>query len=239
YLAVPQSSGNDRSLESEDQLPMAFNRDGSQVLVLLGLSRAAINANGTLAWKPPLGGKARPILQNVGWADWADTSKRLAVVRDTGPERLLEIRKEDGSLERSIFRTSGAISYVRFSPNEKRVAFIHHPSRWDDGGEVRVAEADGSGSRALTTQFERCAELDWTTRTGDIWFPASTGSSDNSTLWKVGSSGPPRPIQSLPDFFVLQDVSPSGDRSLVVSSSEGTGLFVRTRDGPLKDLTWL
>src|SRR5262249_59962808 len=116
----------------EDQVPMGFAGDGSQALVRLGLSRAAINAQGTLAWRPTLGGKRRPILQNAGWADWAETGRLLAVVRDSGSERLVEIRRADGSLERTVFRTSGGISYLRFSPKGNTLAFIHHPSRYDD-----------------------------------------------------------------------------------------------------------
>jgi serine/threonine protein kinase len=239
YVTIPESTGNDRSLEAEDQLPMAYTRDGAQLLVLLGISRARINANGTLAWRPALGGKPRPILQNAGWADWAETSRRFAVVRDAGAERLLEVRRADGSLERSIFRTAGGISYVRFSPRADQVAFIHHPSRYDDGGEVRIAETDGSGSEAVTPGFERCVGLDWNERTSDIWFTGSPASSANSTLWRVSPSGRMRPIQSLTAFFALQDVSPSGDRCLMISGASGTRLFVHTKSEPVKDLTWL
>jgi hypothetical protein len=239
YLTIPESAGNDRSLESEAQLPMAYSPDGSQLLVLLGWSRAAINSRGTLAWWPALGGKPRPILQNAGWADWSESSRLIAVVRDTGAERVLDVRRANGTLELSVFRTSGGISYVRFSPDGKRIAFIHHPSRYDDAGEVRIAETGRPISRALTPKFERCVGLDWNDRTGDIWFTASRTNIYNSTLWKVSLAGKLRPIQSLPDFFTLQDVSPSGTRCLVISSASGMGLFVRRSGGPSKDLTWL
>jgi serine/threonine protein kinase/Tol biopolymer transport system component len=239
YLTIPESSGNDRSLESESQLPMAYSADGSQVLVLLGWSRAAINARGTLAWWPALGGKPRPILQNAGWADWSEHARLLAVVRDTGAERILDVRKADGALERSVFRTTGGISYVRFSPDGERIAFIHHPSRYDDAGEVRLADSARAVSRVLTPRFERCVGLDWNERSGDIWFTASPTNLYSSTLWKVSVRGRMRPLQSLPDFFALQDVSSSGERFLLVSSASGTGLFVRRNGGPPRDLTWL
>jgi eukaryotic-like serine/threonine-protein kinase len=239
YLTLPESSGNDRSLDSEAQLPMAYSRDGSQVLVLLGRSRAAINARGTLAWWPALGGKPRPILQNAGWADWSDLSRRLAVVRDTGAERTLDVRTADGTLERSVFRTSGGISYVRFSPDGTRIAFIHHPSRYDDGGEVRIAETDRPVSRPLTPKFESCVGLDWNERSGDIWFTASRANPYSSTLWKVSPTGDLHPIHALPDFFALQDVSSSGNRCLLISISGGMGMFVRRGGGVPRDLTWL
>jgi Tol biopolymer transport system component len=239
YLASPDYPGNERALESEEQLPMGFTGDGSQVLVLLGPSRAAINAQGTLAWRPTLGGKPRPILQSAGWADWTEPGRLLAVARDSGPERLVEIRRPDGSLVRTVFRTSGGISYVRFSPTGDRVAFIHHPSRYDDGGEVRIVGTDGSGSKALTPRFERCVGLGWNARRGVIWFTGSRGAMYNSSLWTVTASGTLRHLQSFPDFFVLQDVSPTGDRCLAVSNSGGTEVVVRRPGAAVRDLTWL
>jgi hypothetical protein len=239
YLTIPESAGNDRSLEAETQLPMAFTQDGSEVLVLLGRSRAAINSQGTLAWWPALGGQPRPILQNAGWADWAGASGRLAVVRDTGGERVLEFRRGGGELERTLFRTVGGISYVRFSPDGNAIAFFHHPNRFDSAGEVRVARTSGPESRALTPVLERCAGLGWNARTGDIWFTASRANVHSTTLWRVAPSGTMRLVQALPDVFTLQDVSPSGDRALLISSASGRGMVVRRPGTPPKDLTWL
>ena len=239
YLTIPESAGNDRSLESEPQLPMAFLSDGSQALVLVGPSRAAINAQGTLAWWPALGGKARPIVQNAGWSDWSESARLLAVVRDTGPERVLDVRRADGALERTVFRTVGAMSYVRFSPDGTRIAFIHHPSRYDDAGEVRIAETARASSRALTPRFERAAGLDWNERSGDVWFTASRANLYSSTLWRVNVSGALAEIQPLPDFFALQDVSRSGTGCLLISSASGTAMFARQPKLPPKDLTWL
>jgi Tol biopolymer transport system component len=161
------------------------------------------------------------------------------VVRDTGTERVLDVRKADGTLERSVFRTSGALSYVRFSPDGSRIAFIHHPSRWDDAGEVRIVETGRAVSRALTPRFERCVGLDWNERSGEIWFTGSRASVYSSTLWRVTPGGKLRPVQSLPDFFALQDVSSSGSRCLLISSASGMGLIVRQPGGPPRDLTWL
>ena len=239
YLTIPESLGNDRSLDSDAQLPMAYSGDGSQVLVLLGRSRAAINARGTLAWWPALGGKPRPILQNAGWADWSEPLNRLAVVRDTGAERVLDVRKADGTLERSVFRTSGGLSYVRFSPDGKTIAFFHHPSRYDGAAEVRIAETGRPVSRALTPRFPHCAGLDWNQRTGEVWFTASQTDTSSGTVWKVSAGGRLRPVKSLPDFFTLHDVSSSGTRCLLVSSAGGMALFVRRSGSPPKDLTWL
>ena len=140
---------------------MAYSEDGSEVLVLVGRSRAAMNAFGTLAWWPALGGKPRPILENAGWSDWAKKGRFLVVVREEGAARVLDVVEATGQKRRTLFRTAGAISDVRISPDEKEVAFIDHPSRRDDAGQVRIVAMDGSHLRVLGSMFERCSGLDW------------------------------------------------------------------------------
>ncbi len=240
YLALPESTGIDRPLESDVQFPLGFSKDGSQVLVLVGPSQLSVNESGTLAWWPSLGGRPRRILDNAGWADAAGSGRFLAVVRDQGAERVLELHGAEGALQRTLFRTSGAIWYARISPDEKWVAFVHYPFRLDNTGEIEVAAIDGSGSRSLTRRFDRCAGLDWSAKTGEIWFTASTQSAHgNGGLWTVSLSGKLRSRYVLPDFFTLQSVSASGDRLLLTSQQEGIGLTVRRGTADPHDLSWL
>ena len=222
YLALPESTGIDRALDSDVQFPLAYSGDGSQVLVLVGPSRLSVNESGTLAWWPSLGGKPRRILDNAGWADVAKDGRFLVVVRDLGAERVLELRSAEGVSQRTLFRTSGAIWFARISPDQKKVAFVHYPFRLDGIGEIQVAAIDGSGSKVLTKRFDECAGLDWSAKTGEIWFTASTQTAyGNGALWSVSPSGKLRSRYSLPDFFTLQSVSASGDRLLLTSQREG------------------
>jgi Serine/threonine protein kinase len=240
YLALPESTGIDRVLDSDVQFPLGYSEDGSQVLVLVGPSRLSVNESGTLAWWPSLGGRPRRILDNAGWADVAGNGRFLAVVRDLGAERVLELRSAEGALQRTLFRTSGAIWFARISPDDKEVAFVHYPFRLDSTGEIQIAAIDGSGSKALTRRFERCAGLDWSAKTGEIWFSASTRTAYGSgTLWTVSPSGKLRSRYVLPDFFTLQSVSGSGDRFLLTSQREGIDLTVRRGAEDPHDLSWL
>ena len=240
YLALPESSGIDRPLESEVQFPLAYSEDGSQVLVLVGTSRLSVNESGTLAWWPALGGRPRRILDNAGWADAARRGRFLVVVRNLGADRVLELRSADGALQRTLFRTSGTIWFARISPDEKRVAFIYYPFRLDSAGEVHVAAIDGSGSKPLTPRFERCEGLDWSAKTGEIWFSASGATAQgSSTLWTISPSGKLRPRHVLPDFFSLQSVSAAGDRSLLISKEERIDLTVRSATQDPHDFSWL
>jgi len=237
FLALPESAGQDRSLRSGPQLPMAYSEDGSQLLVLLGPLRASLSPSGTLAWWPALGGEPRPVLENAGWADWARRGHFLAVVRDIGAERRLEVRSAEGGLLRTVFQTPGAISFVRVSPDEKNLAFIHHPSRVDTAGEVRVVGVDGRGSRALTPQYEVCFGLDWKPRTNEIWFTASRPEHRGQTnLQAVNLSGKTRLVYALPGRTVLQAVA--GDRCLLVNVEDRTGLLVQRSSEPARNLSW-
>jgi Tol biopolymer transport system component len=237
YMTLPQAKAADRSLDADVQLPMAFSEDGSEVLVLLGRSRPAINSFGTLAWWPALGGKARPFLENAGWADWARRARFLAVVQDEGDNRTLQIRDASGKVQKTVYRTAGGISYVAVSPDEKQVAFIHHPSRYDDAGEVRVAGVDGSAERALTPVFERCVGLRWNAKTGEIWFTASRSDIYSTGLWGVDAGKRLRPVHSFADFFVLQDIGP--ESCLFISSDEDTSLLLRNGSEAPRDFSWL
>jgi len=238
FLKLPESTSLDRSLEADPQIPMAYSEDGSQALVVLGPGRVSNYLNGTLAWWPAFGGKPRLILENSGWADWARRSRRLAVVRDTGAERRIEIRNGDGNLERTVFRTTGGISFLRFSPQEDSVAFFHHSSAADPAGEVRIATADGRFSRSLTPRFANCRGLAWSRKTGEIWFTISSDGTTAGGLKAVAPSGKIRAVYSLPGDFVLQDVAPEGDLCLLTSSENRTALMLRRAGGTLQDFSW-
>ena len=239
FVTLPGTPSADRSLDAEVQTPMGFRDDGSQALVLLGTSWPRIAMRGTLAWWPVLGGKPRPILEESGWADWGERSRLLAVVREVEGERALEIRDADGRFLRTLFRTPGAVSFVRFSPDEREVAFIHHASITDNSGEVRTIGVDGSRSRSLTPRYGRCFGLDWNAARGEVWFTASGEGRSDTGLWAVKGDGAPRLLHVLPEPFVLESVSDTGDRSLLVSDLQRTGLVIRDRARPPIDFSWL
>ena len=238
YLTLPESKGVDRSLDAEAQLPMAYTEDGSEALVMLGRSRPGMNAFGRLAWWPALGGKPRVVMDEGGWADVARRARFMAVVRQEGSERTLGIWDAAGKRRRTLFRTTGSISYVRISPDETEVAFFHHPSRLDDAGEVRIAPVNGSSeARAVSPRFERCAGLAWSPR-GDVWFTASRESLYRTSLWATDRSARIRTLYSFPEFFILSDISETG-QLLLVSSSGGMTLQLVTPGAPPRDYTWL
>jgi hypothetical protein len=237
FTMLPEASGLDRALESEAQIPMAFSEDGSEVLVLLVKAYRGISARGTLAAWPAVGGRTRPIVDEAGWADWTAGGRIIVYVRDHGAEQVLVCR--EGGAERVLFRTTGALTYARLSPDRAEVAFIHHASRGDDAGEVRLIRLDGSGpAQPLTPVYERCLGLDWNLRTKEIWFTAARAPHGTSLL-AVDRGGRGRVLYALPESAALESVSQDGNRFLLTLRDESMALSVRRGREPARDLTWL
>lgn len=237
YLTSPESAGLDRKLEAEPMLPMAFSPDGSEALVLLGTFRLPNGLlSGTLARIPALGGRPRPILAEAGWADWSRSGQLLAAVRNSGGERVLELRDAEGGNAKELFRTRGSISSVRFSPGDDSIAFIHHPNVQATAGQVQVVARDGASQKALTAVLASCRGLDWNGRTGEVWF--TTTENGQGFLRAVTPSGRQRVIDSFPEQFVLQSIQEGSQRCLFTSANLRGALIV-FQNGLPRDLSWL
>jgi serine/threonine protein kinase/Tol biopolymer transport system component len=239
FLTTPNTATLDRAVDSEPLLPMAYSENGSEVLAILTSSRPSWTLSGTLAWWPSLGGKARPILEDAGWSDWSPRARVLAVARDMGATRQLEIRDDEGALKRVLYRTAGGISSVRFSPSGEWIAFSHFPSVFDSTSEIYVCRTDGSDSRRLTGLLDVCAGLCWNPVTEEIWYAASPEGYTSTDIWAVSVRGRQRLVHAMTGFVTLQDISSDGRESLLVTDEERTTLLVARGNDPPRDLSWL
>ena len=93
---------------------------------------------GTLARVPLAGGAPREVLETVEDADWSPDGKSLAVARQAGNRSRLEY-----PIGTVIHQAAGWINNVRVSPDGRMVAFIEHPQRGDNIGNVKVVDASG------------------------------------------------------------------------------------------------
>jgi hypothetical protein len=93
---------------------------------------------GTLAVVPLTGGAPRPVQDGVQWADWTPDGSAMAIVRDADGKGKLEF-----PAGKVLYETAGHVSWPRFSPDGKSIAFLDHPFGIDDRGAVAVVDLGG------------------------------------------------------------------------------------------------
>jgi len=188
---------------------------------------------GMLARSPMIAGAPHEILQDVIWADWNPTAGDLAVVHHA--DGLDNLEYPVGNV---LYRSSGSISNIRFSPKGDRIAFLDHPERWDSIGSVCVIDLAGHKT-TLSSSWDVESGLAWSPPGGEVWFTAlqsGTGSSYRS-LWAVSLSGRQRKLLTAPGDITLQDIASDG-RVLATVDSQRLVMEWSGKDKPVQDLSW-
>jgi eukaryotic-like serine/threonine-protein kinase len=155
------------SISSTGELAVSLNRH-----FLFGFE-----ASGTLARVPLAGGAPREILEDVQDADWSPDGKHLAVTRRVGNRSRLEY-----PIGKVLYEGAGWVSDVRVSPDGRLVAFLDHPQRGNNDGNVKVVDTNG---KLLFTGPFAVGGLAWSTG-GEIWsgdIQATTMSGKTRTVW--------------------------------------------------------
>jgi eukaryotic-like serine/threonine-protein kinase len=190
---------------------VSISSSGEMLVILDRKNIRSWSGVGTLARASMTGGAPRPVLENVGDADWAPDGTNFAVVRFVNQRYRLEY-----PVGKVLYETAGWISSPRISPDGKFVAFLDHPSIGDDRGQVAVVDSSGQ-KRTLTQTWSSENGVAWSPGGGEIWFSASdTGI--NSALYALTLSGKLRLVIRPMGRLVLQDISKSG-RVLVTSDT--------------------
>jgi hypothetical protein len=144
---------------------------------------------GMLSVVPLTGGAPRELLGDVLQASWSRNGESLAAVHFVGPECRLEY-----PVGKTIYSTTtGDISDVAVSPDDKRIAFFDHPNAADTRGYVAVVDLSGKATR-LTKEWSDLTGLAWS-RNGSYRL-GSTFEEEVVTWCGVRSSAPsvlPRP----------------------------------------------
>jgi Tol biopolymer transport system component len=211
---------------------LAISPSGEMALALNRRFVAPYVATGTLAQAPLAGGTPREVLENVVAADWAPGEGGLAVVRDAGSEHRLEF-----PIGKTLYRTAGGVSHLRFSPQGDLIAFLDHRSRAGDFGNVAVLDLEGR-SRDLSTGWESLWGLAWSPGGDEVWFTAArTGGL--RALYAVNRSGRLRLLQNGTGELSLQDVSRDGRVLLLDDDHRLEMAGFSGREGPARDLTFL
>lgn len=208
----------------------AISARGELALILRGKPRAHLETvGGVLARAPLAGGSPREVLNDVSWADW-DAKGELAVVHHANGRDRIEY--PPGHV---IYETTGWVSYMRISPSGDGIAFMDHPTLWDDRGSVDSVDRSGKVT-VLSSGWESEDGLAWGPDGKEIWFTA-VEKGENRELLATTTSARVRKVLALPAGMTLEDVAPGG-RALVSLDSERLAMATAGRHGNPIDLSW-
>jgi len=158
---------------------------------------------GTLAVVPLTGGAPRPLQEAVQWADWTPDGSALAIVRDAEGKGKLEF-----PLGKVLYETAGHLSWPRFSPDGKSIAFLDHPFGVDDRGAVAMIDLAGRKTK-LTADYESVQGLSWSPDGKEVWFTGAE-SGTGRALRAVSLSRKERVVAKVPGGLTLRDISKAG-----------------------------
>src|SRR5438105_2579617 len=197
--------------------------------------------SGVLARYLPGSGAPRELFEQVDYADWSPDGSELALVRTISGRTCLEY-----PAGHVLFQTTGWISYPRFAPDGRHIAFLHHPTPVEAAGVVMLTDVSGS-TRALTPPWRYIQGLAWAKSGSEVWFTASAAQapSANLVLRAVDlQGGESRLLAQVGGSLMLQDVATDG-RALLIEATHRLGLAVlkageaRARDSSWFDQTFL
>jgi len=158
---------------------------------------------GTLAVVPLTGGAPRPLQEGVQWIDWTPDGSAMAIVHDADGKGKLEFPSG-----RVLYETPGHVSWPRFSPDGKSIAFLDHPFGIDDRGAVAVVDLAGH-RRKLSIDYESVQGLAWSSDGREVWFTGAASGAGRA-LRAVSLSGKERVVAKVPGGLTLRDISKTG-----------------------------
>ena len=187
---------------------------------------------GTLARVPMGGGSPREVLEDVQSADWSPDGANLAVVHHVNDEQRLEY-----PIGKTLFSTQGWLTDVRVSPKGEQVAFMEHPSRWDDRGKVSVVDLNGN-VKHLSEEFSSERGLAWSPNGRRVWFTA-TRSGEASALYDASLDGQVKLRYRAPVNLQLHDIAQNG-WALISTFNDFTSVTaLPPGQATERDLSWL
>ncbi len=227
------ASPESRSLGLPDGDVLSISASGELAVSLGRRPTLGFETRGTLARVPLAGGAPREVLTDVESADWAPDGQSLAVVHVVQDRYQLEF-----PIGTPLYASAGWLSDVRIAPDGARIAFIEHPVRSDDRGDVCVMDRDGGHRRVLSGGWSSVTGVAWAHGGRELWHTAAAVGG-GAVLYAVDLAGRRRLVAEMPGRLAIADVR--GERALLTD-----GLFrllvALRRQGDASgdhDLSWL
>ena len=225
-------SGNpeSRALGYPDAEILAIASTGEMAVSLKRHNKGGFIRSGMLARMPLGGGAPRSIQEGVHEADWGP-GRQFAIIRESGGMTRLEC-----PIGKVLHETAGWQSSIRVSPDGTRIAFLDHPWRGNDAGNVAVVDMEGN-LEVLSSGWSSAQGLAWSPDGREVWFTAFRAESSR-TLYAVTLDGALRPVFQTAGHLNLADISRQG-RVLVVHGNNRMRMQLHGANGHVQDLTWL
>ena len=182
---------------------LSISRSGELAVITGAASIGHRLMRGTLA-RMKVDGAPRAIADDVREADWLPDGSDLAVVRVAGAEDRLEF-----PVGQVVFDTTGYFSDPRVSPDGSRLAFMHHQTRFDDRGWVKVVDRSGKVT-TLSAEFSGGEGIAWSADGRDVLFSATDGLQYPVFSVRADGGRAPVPLVSSAGRLIIHDVAPNG-----------------------------
>ena len=205
------------TLTVSDQWIQAISRTGEMLVLNPSRYSTGYSIIGTLSQAPLSGIASRELLEDVGGADWSPDGSNIALVHATDWRYRLEY-----PVGKTLYQTTGWISYPRVSPKGDAVAFLDHPVFGDDRGSVALVDLTGKKT-TMSENWESVQGLAWAPSGDEIWF-TSSGAGIGRSVHAVTRTGRIRDVLVTPGSLTIQDISRDG-RVLLVETDVRLGAF--------------
>jgi DNA-binding winged helix-turn-helix (wHTH) protein/Tol biopolymer transport system component len=189
------------------------------------------NAGATLSRVPLNGGAPLAVSSGVLCSDWSADGKQIAVSRFDGRQSQLEF-----PIGKSVYKAAGVVGCIKVSRDGNYIAFIEHPVRGDDAGDIKVTGLNGT-VRTLAAGWASAGGLAWSASGKEIWFTAARVGLTRA-LWAVNLEGKLRLVSRMAGSLTLQDISRDG-RVLLTREDKRLEMAGRVGgDTAERDLSW-
>ncbi len=188
--------------------------------------------NGTLARMPLEGAAPRELMEDVREADWDPAGENLAIVHDLGGTDRIEY-----PVGTVLHEGAGYLSDIRFSPGGDLIAFMEHPSRFDDRGSVNVVDLSGN-VRELSAGYWGMEGMAWAPDGGSVYFSAGKGGNLFS-VYRADLNGDARMVSDNAGVMVIHDIARDGTWAVTRDDFPSRILFRAAGSSTDVDLSWL
>ncbi len=158
---------------------------------------------GLLAKAPLSGAAPRPILSDVGDADWGPDNQ-IAVVHYVDGHFRIEYPIGHVLYEPA----TGWLTNVRVSPKGGWVAFAEHPTPGDSAGNVVMVDSSRR-KRTVSSRQAAIQQVNWAPSGKEVWF-TSAEETTKFQLWAADLSGHTRLVDRIPSTPTVYDIARDG-----------------------------